>query len=299
MDRRLDTMHENALVRLSGTCATCGYPNPEGESRCEKCGRRLDLPPSRPGNGSDKNAKSQLPGGNSPAAARRRGLPDEIRGHLSARVQDFRKRRVSGSLPLAFQTELPPEVKILPFQPIDTEPTPERERPVGAVRPRRTAPPPRQQPALDFFTPPARAEAPPLPRVAPFRLRLLGHGIDFGLTVASLLVFLLPLRFIAGTVVLDRFFLTGVLCAYCLLTLVYSAVFLASTRATPGMQRLGLRLVTFDGLPATRRQLLWRLLGAIVSACALLVGFLWAAADEGKLSWHDRISKTFLTADRE
>jgi uncharacterized RDD family membrane protein YckC len=62
------------------------------------------------------------------------------------------------------------------------------------------------------------------------------------------------------------------------------------------MQHLGLRLVNFDGQPASRPERLWRLLGSIVSAGSFLLGFLWAAMDDERFSWHDRMSRTFLTA---
>ena len=79
------------------------------------------------------------------------------------------------------------------------------------------------------------------------------------------------------------------------LALLYGVVFLYLAGATPAMRCLGLRLVNFDGAPASRPERLWRLCGAVVSAGSFLLGFAWAAVDEERFSWHDRISKTFLT----
>lgn len=66
--------------------------------------------------------------------------------------------------------------------------------------------------------------------------------------------------------------------------------------ATPGMILRGLRVVNFDGTQPSLRQLLWRSFGYVVSAGTVMLGFLWTLWDEDHLSWHDRISQTYLTA---
>ena len=58
-------------------------------------------------------------------------------------------------------------------------------------------------------------------------------------------------------------------------------------------QRLGLRVVNFDGYPADARQRLVRFVCACLSTLAGL-GLLWALFDEEKLTWYDHMSKTFL-----
>ncbi len=67
------------------------------------------------------------------------------------------------------------------------------------------------------------------------------------------------------------------------------------SNSTPGLRWLGIRLVDFNGAPASRDRRLLRVLGTITSALALGLGFLWALADEEGLTWHDRISRTCLT----
>ncbi len=76
----------------------------------------------------------------------------------------------------------------------------------------------------------------------------------------------------------------------------YHYLFLVLCGATPGMNREGLRLVNFDGRPATVDQRRRRAICVTFSAAPLLVGFLWAAVDEETLTWHDRITETCLTA---
>ena len=97
-----------------------------------------------------------------------------------------------------------------------------------------------------------------------------------------------------GPVSGDRFLLASALVAYFWILLLYGVIFQWLAGATPAMKWLDLRLVDFDGRTPGRTQRLWRLLGVIVSAGSFLLGFLWAAVDEETLSWHDRISKTFL-----
>jgi uncharacterized RDD family membrane protein YckC len=76
----------------------------------------------------------------------------------------------------------------------------------------------------------------------------------------------------------------------------YLALFTVFGGATPGMLLRGLRVVSFDGSAPTRRQLVWRSFGYLVSGGTAFIGFLWAVWDEDNLTWHDRISQTYLTA---
>jgi uncharacterized RDD family membrane protein YckC len=75
----------------------------------------------------------------------------------------------------------------------------------------------------------------------------------------------------------------------------YFALFTVFGGSTPGMLLCGLRVVSFDGGVPTSRQMVWRSFGYLISAGTCLLGFLWALWDEEHLSWHDRISQTYLT----
>jgi uncharacterized RDD family membrane protein YckC len=75
---------------------------------------------------------------------------------------------------------------------------------------------------------------------------------------------------------------------YCLLFAVFGG-------ATPGMMARGLNVVSFDGTEPTARQLLWRSAGYLASAGVGFAGFLWALWDQDHLTWHDRISHTYIT----
>jgi len=60
------------------------------------------------------------------------------------------------------------------------------------------------------------------------------------------------------------------------------------------MRVAGLRVRTFDNLPARRSLRRWRAIAMVVSGMALGLGFLWASIDEYGLCWHDRITRTVL-----
>ena len=78
------------------------------------------------------------------------------------------------------------------------------------------------------------------------------------------------------------------------LFLSYFGWFTALTATTPGLCCVGIRVCNVDGVPPTWRESWWRAFGYLVSAAALLLGFLWAVLDSEGLTWHDRMSGTFL-----
>ena len=79
----------------------------------------------------------------------------------------------------------------------------------------------------------------------------------------------------------------------------YFALFTMFGGLTPGMMLLGLRVVTYEGDIPTSRQMVWRSFGYLISAGTCFLGFLWALWDEDHLTWQDRISQTYLTANHE
>ena len=65
-------------------------------------------------------------------------------------------------------------------------------------------------------------------------------------------------------------------------------------KGTPGMRYAGLSLCTFDGQSPTRAQRCVRLVAILLSVLPAGLGVLWAIFDEDHLSWHDRLSATYL-----
>lgn len=67
--------------------------------------------------------------------------------------------------------------------------------------------------------------------------------------------------------------------------------------ATPGMRRMGLRLVGFDGQPATRAARLKRARASLFSLGALGLGYAWMVLDPGQMTWHDHLSSTVVAQE--
>ena len=76
----------------------------------------------------------------------------------------------------------------------------------------------------------------------------------------------------------------------------YFGLFTIFGGTTPGMMIRGLEVATFSGEEPSLRHLLLRAGGYVLSAGTLFLGFLWALWDEDALTWHDRLSGTYLRA---
>jgi uncharacterized RDD family membrane protein YckC len=82
---------------------------------------------------------------------------------------------------------------------------------------------------------------------------------------------------------------------FAIVYLQYFALFTIFGGTTPGMMFRGLQVTSFTGEAPTPRQMLLRAAGYILSAGTLFLGFFWAWWDEDALTWHDRLSKTYLS----
>jgi uncharacterized RDD family membrane protein YckC len=78
-----------------------------------------------------------------------------------------------------------------------------------------------------------------------------------------------------------------------LLVLLYQALFFSFSESTPGMRCTRIALCTFDDENPSRRTMRRRILAVLLSACPLGLGLLWAAFDEDRLAWHDRLTRTY------
>ena len=75
----------------------------------------------------------------------------------------------------------------------------------------------------------------------------------------------------------------------------YFGLFTIFGGTTPGMMVCGLQVASVTGDQPTPRQYLLRAMGYILSAGTFFLGFLWVLWDEDGLTWHDRLSQTYLT----
>lgn len=74
----------------------------------------------------------------------------------------------------------------------------------------------------------------------------------------------------------------------------YKTLFYTLGTATPGMRYAGIGLATFSGERPTRAQRCGRLVALLLSLLPVGLGVVWSIFDDEHLSWHDRLSRTYL-----
>jgi uncharacterized RDD family membrane protein YckC len=82
--------------------------------------------------------------------------------------------------------------------------------------------------------------------------------------------------------------------AFAVVYVQYFFLFTVFGGTTPGMMLRRLEVVGFSGEEPAPRNLMLRAAGYFLSAGTFFLGFLWAMWDEDELTWHDRISHTYL-----
>lgn len=80
----------------------------------------------------------------------------------------------------------------------------------------------------------------------------------------------------------------------CLLWALYQYLLIVYSGTTPGLWSAGLELTRFDGTRPNRQRRRWRVVASYLSAISLGMGYAWLFLDEDALSWHDRITHTYL-----
>jgi uncharacterized RDD family membrane protein YckC len=86
----------------------------------------------------------------------------------------------------------------------------------------------------------------------------------------------------------------GSVVALAVASLLYQMLFFTLARGTPGMKYARISLSTFDGLSPTRARRCGRLGALLLSLLPVGLGVVWAIFDENHLSWHDRLSGTYM-----
>jgi len=74
----------------------------------------------------------------------------------------------------------------------------------------------------------------------------------------------------------------------------YEWFFLTFAKVTPGMRYAQLSLCTFDEEVPTAAQVKHRMKAMLISVLPVGLGVVWSIFDEDQMSWHDRLSKTYL-----
>jgi uncharacterized RDD family membrane protein YckC len=156
-----------------------------------------------------------------------------------------------------------------------------------------------------------------LPDVAPVARRVLAAAVNAGVMAVALAVFAAVFFLVAGHLASGsgtdpgaQVGFAGVAqpyaaraavlaalpyaaCVFLLLGVLYQMLFFTFSAATPGMRVARIALCTFDDENPTRTAARHRLIAVLVSAVPLGLGFLWAALDEERLAWHDRICRIY------
>jgi uncharacterized RDD family membrane protein YckC len=135
------------------------------------------------------------------------------------------------------------------------------------------------------------------PRTAPFGLRLMAAIVDGCIIMAALLAFIAAFAITVGKLPGSHMTLQtaaiGVTGTLAVLTLLYQLLFFTFSEATPGMRYARIGLCTFSDDNPSRKAMRRRIFAAVLAACPLGIGFLWAWLDEDGLGWHDRISRMY------
>jgi uncharacterized RDD family membrane protein YckC len=131
--------------------------------------------------------------------------------------------------------------------------------------------------------------------VAPLGKRFFAGLFDLAVLLCAAGVFTLIFWRAGGRLPLQPLNLAVAAAIGVIFLLAYFGVFMVFAHGTPGLIWAGLEVRTFEGNPLKRSDCLWRSFGYLVSVSALLLGFIWALVDGEGLTWHDRMSRTFLT----
>jgi uncharacterized RDD family membrane protein YckC len=126
--------------------------------------------------------------------------------------------------------------------------------------------------------------------------RRLAALIDLGCLLFAYGGFLMLFGSLGGQFTLSKLTAVVYTTTFAIVYLQYFALFTIFGGTTPGMMMRNLQVVSFSGESPAPRQMLLRSAGYMLSAGTFFLGFLWALWDEDQLTWHDRLSRTYLSA---
>jgi len=139
------------------------------------------------------------------------------------------------------------------------------------------------------------ASPPGLYPVASIEERRVAGLVDGACLLFAYGAFLALFGSLGGTFTLSKLSAAVYAATLAIVYMQYFALFTIFGGTTPGMMLRGLQVVSFDGEPPTPRQMIWRSAGYLISAGTCCLGFLWSMWDEDSLTWHDRLSRTYLS----
>ena len=290
---------------MNKTCLQCGAVLQSGVRVCSFC-------------------DSHLPAADSPAESSARRLQDNLaddsiwRGEVASRLAAYRARRRKNS-PDDGQPQLPfdrpGQARSIPAAVAVTEPPASDDDfsftiAIGRTSNNRRASddaqmyidvslPPGQNAASEWSPSPsegAAAQRTGLYPVASIDERRLAGLIDAACLLFACGGFLALFGSLGGHFAFSKLSAAVYAGAFAIVYLQYFALFTVFGGTTPGMMVRGLRVVDFSGEEPSPRQFALRAAGYLLSAGTFFLGFLWSQWDEDELTWHDRISRTYLSS---
>jgi uncharacterized RDD family membrane protein YckC len=300
---------------VTKTCLQCGAVLPSSVRVCNFCDSSLtlDLSSEAAAFAPDPQQVPRLQmGGTTAQGAPSLDADPAWRGELTQRLETYRARRRKVAPNLA-QSELP-------FQEPLAEPPAHTSVSVAEVSPvadddfsftiaigRNAATREEARMVIDVSLPPAaervfettpstdmRSEQAGLYPVAAIDERRIAGLIDAACLLFAYGAFLTLFGSLGGQFTFSKLSAAVCIATFVIVYLQYFALFTVFGGTTPGMMLRGLHVVGFSGETPSPRQMLWRSVGYMLSAGTFFMGFLWALWDEDALTWHDRLSHTYL-----
>lgn len=238
---------------------------------------------------------------------------EEWRGELNQRLQAYRARRRK-AFPNEAQTKLPfenrqPEaavaVQMEEPQRSSHDPNDDFAFTIAIGRPPQKAEQEDARLLIDVSLPPLYDEQEAVPEapeespsdlypVATLRERRRAALIDAACLAFAYGGFLALFGSLGGEFTLSK--LSAVVCfsTFAFVYVQYFGLFTIFGGTTPGMMVRGLQVASFTGDSPTAQQLFWRTAGYMISAGTFFLGFFWSLWDEDAMTWHDRLSRTYL-----
>ncbi len=131
---------------------------------------------------------------------------------------------------------------------------------------------------------------------APLTLRMMAAVVDGSLVLAATTAVTYEIVSRAHSLPAMRPAELGAAAGLLVMSAIYLALFSAMGADTPGMRYARIALCTFDSENPTQKMRFQRMAALTLSVLPVGVGVLWSLFDEDRLSWHDRLSGTFLRA---
>ncbi len=305
-------------------CRYCQAPNTEGDHRCTRCGRRIQSSPARsapvyypPTQGSalpaPEIAPSRAPVLNRAQPEVNRAQPEEAPRALPYQPGLFTASEMRGAIPASQANRSRVlSAKIVSMDGYvhsasERRRLPDSERAQRAESSRRaqsrTAAEAQQSFGFGAIETSPRvipASNPDRCCAAPVALpehRAIAAFLDFSMIAIALCLLLLPLVFTPAGDLLTMEALPIVVTAALILGFAYKMLWVMLETDSPGMRWSSVRVLNFDGQRPSREQRMARLFAGALSFLAAGLGLVWALADEESLTWHDHISKTFVSTD--